>query len=1221
MVREFVLLILVFSSAIVFSQDIRTKYEIEALPGETLNKRVYLIGDAGEDPAKQGGMKSMKAFLEQDPKASVIVLGDNIYPTGLHSKKSEYRDSDSIKIVGQMDVVKNHEGEVIFIPGNHDWDQGGDKGWKKIKRQQKFVEDYMGDDDNFMPDKGCPGPEVVELGDLSIIVIDTQWWLHQHEKAVGEADGCSVLNTAEFMVLFNEALKKNRNKHVLVVGHHPLKSNGFHGGHFRFKDHIFPLTNKNPKAYIPLPLIGSIYPIYRSVLGDKQDIQHPRYTQMVNALQQAMGEYENVVYAAGHEHNLQYFESKQNHLIVSGSGSKVTHLGRSKDLMFGAEQKGFARLSYYTSGRVWLEYFGLDEDKQLKTIFSKEIYQKDMVEIGRDESTEKIDYHGKTAIVVGDSAYEANGAKKFLMGSLNRPLWMHPLEVPYLDIHKEKGGLNPIKVGGGMQSKSVRLMGGDGNQYVVRQIKKNTTFLVSKSLRNTLAQELVYDGIAGSHPYASIVIGRLSDPLGIYHTNPKLVFLPKDDILGDLKDDFGDTFCLFEERPNKNMSHLASVGNSNKVIGYGDMVEKVHEKKNHRVDEDFVLKNRLFDMVIGDWDRHDDQWRWASFKKDGITKYRPIPRDRDQAFFKFNGLLPKITNRKWMIRKFQNYGAEIRDIKGQNFNARYFDRSWMSSLDKQDWLDQAKFISDNLTDTDIEEAIGEFPKMAQDYNGEFLIESLKARRDNIDEIALSYYKVLAKSVKVVGKLGKDYFEVIRKDGGSVEVNVYPLKDGSPVKSERYFHRVFLKDETREILLYGLDGKDTYHLVGDVDKSIIVRIIGGDAKDKLIDESNVRGLRKLTRYYDDKHDNKVEASKETKVNLLQEKKLIQYERKDFIYNTYLPLPAIGSNSVDGFFIGAGVNWMRHGFNKKPYKSKQSVSANIALKTEAFNFKYTGHFLKLIKPFDLGLSFEVNSPFIFDFNDFGNETIELDNTLNTVRLERTEFKPFISLSNKTGSGMLKANFHLNSYEIERGSIDSLESTFIEVEDLFAGGGLSYEYVNVDNRIAPHRGIVFGAVYDRSYKLDGETDIDFSRYETSLSLYLPLGWMPMRSTLALRSAINHVDGDFSFYQSAFLGGQKEFRGITRNRFSGNTAQYNNIELRMDLKEIRNYALPFKVGLMGHYDIGKVWLESEDSDLWHSSVGGGLYFDILGFLTLNGTYSVSDSGNEFLLQGGFFF
>ena len=111
---------------------------------------------------------------------------------------------------------------------------------------------------------------------------------------------------------------------------------------------------------------------------------------------------------------------------------------------------------------------------------------------------------------------------------------------------------------------------------------------------------------------------------------------------------------------------------------------------------------------LGDWDRHDDQWRWARFKQKDKTIYRAVPRDRDQAFFKFDGIIPNIANRKWVVRKFQNYGADIRDIYGQNFNARYFDRTFLTQATKADWLQAAEKIKQSLTNEDIKEALGPF---------------------------------------------------------------------------------------------------------------------------------------------------------------------------------------------------------------------------------------------------------------------------------------------------------------------------------------------------------------------------------------------------------------------------------------------------------------------------------------------------------------------------------
>jgi hypothetical protein len=1204
------------------AQRVFNKSSVDARPTESRTQTIYLIGDAGEDPDHQSGMDILTPMLAEDSDASVIFLGDNIYPRGLHGKKHELRAQDERRIIGQMEPLKDHEGKVIFIPGNHDWEQGGEHGLKMIKRQQKFVEKYLGEDDNFMPDKGCPGPKVEEMGDLVIIAIDTQWWLHRHKKSIGEADGCDVLDEAAFMVAFKDALKKYRTKHVLVIGHHPLRSNGSHGGKFSFKEHLFPLTSLNEKAYVPLPVIGSIYPLYRSMLGDIQDIAHPINTEMTNALLAAINEYENVVYACGHEHNLQYFAEKDNHLVVSGSGSKVTHLGNSKKLGFGAERNGFARLSYYDGGMVWLEYFAADESNNAELLFSKEIYTKDLIDL-TSETVSNTDYSNMTATVVGDSSYEAKGMKRLLMGSLNRELWLRPLEVPYLDLHKEKGGLTPIQVGGGMQSKSIRLKGGDGQQYVVRQIKKNATFLVAKNMRNTFAQEVIYDGIAGSHPYASIVIGRLSDPVGIYHTNPKLVFLPKDPVLGDLQDEFGDSFCLFEERPNKDMSHLASVGKSKKVVGYNDMVEKVHEKSNHRVDERFTLRSRLFDMLIGDWDRHDDQWRWASFKGEEVTLYRPIPRDRDQAFFKFDGLLPNISNRKWLMRKFQKYGPEIRDIKGQNFNARYFDRSWLTQMSREDWKEEALYIQSHISDEDIDAAVDLFPQTAKEFNGDYLRSSLRARRDDMLAIADRYYLVLAKSVKVVGKTGADYFSVKRQEDGAVAVSVCPLKDGKPQLDDVFYSRTFFPNETKEIILYGLDGKDQYVLEGKSKKSILVRIVGGEEHDLIIDKSSVSGLRKMTKYYDDQDRNVIVGEKELKTDLRKEKHALQYDRKDFVYDTYMPLPSLGFNPDDGVYLGAAIQWTSFGFDKNPFKAKQSAMANYAFKTGAFNLRYLGHFTELFKPFDFGITARANFPFVFDYNGAGNETEALERQEDNVRLNRIELSPYISLSNRSGSSTFKLSAHAKDYRFDdEFNDDGIAADLERTEDTFLGLGLSYDYVNVDNVIAPHRGVRFSAGLDRMNGLDDSKDeIEFTRIKSALSLYFPLDWMPSNTTLALRSGLEHLEGDFNFYQSAFIGGQEELRGVNRNRYAGNTSQFNNAELRVDLKQVNNHTLPFRIGIMGHYDVGRVWLENEESDLWHNAYGGGVYFDILGFITLNATYSIADDGEALLVQGGFLF
>jgi len=38
------------------------------------------------------------------------------------------------------------------------------------------------------------------------------------------------------------------------------------------------------------------------------------------------------------------------------------------------------------------------------------------------------------------------------------------------------------------------------------------------------------------------------------------------------------------------------------------------ESNRHTVDQYQYLKSRLFDMLISDWDRHEDNWRWGVVK-------------------------------------------------------------------------------------------------------------------------------------------------------------------------------------------------------------------------------------------------------------------------------------------------------------------------------------------------------------------------------------------------------------------------------------------------------------------------------------------------------------------------------------------------------------------------------------------------------------------------------
>src|SRR5204863_1092947 len=81
--------------------------------------------------------------------------------------------------------------------------------------------------------------------------------------------------------------------------------------------------------------------------------------------------------------------------------------------------------------------------------------------------------------------YEASPSKQFFWGKHYRKEWGTIIRFPVLDMKTFKGGLTPDKLGGGHQSKSLRVIAGDGKEYVLRTVNKDLTPLIPENLRGT----------------------------------------------------------------------------------------------------------------------------------------------------------------------------------------------------------------------------------------------------------------------------------------------------------------------------------------------------------------------------------------------------------------------------------------------------------------------------------------------------------------------------------------------------------------------------------------------------------------------------------------------------------------------------------------------------------------------------------------------------------------
>ena len=1223
---------------------------VVAQQSDSISHVIFLVGDAGEPQEKTQFVfdELLKQAKEVEEKSTIFFLGDNIYPNGLPSKNSKnYLQAKAI-IDYQIDRLKTLKSTIYFIPGNHDWNKGNRNGLTHINNQQKYLQDKFDVKDVLIPKKGCPGPYKVKISKKFVVIaIDTQWWLHQYEKGPIETGDCDEVTKEDVIAEIKDILEENTDKTVLIVGHHPIFTKGEHNGYATFSDHIFPLTNLNKNLYVPLPIIGSIYPLYRKKIGNIQDINHAEYQKMINELKHVFKFHPNLIYAAGHEHNLQYFNKtthQNHHYIVSGSGSKTLPVKKLKAPDFSAQEKGFFKLYVMNSGAVLMEAWKVTSDTS-QLILQKILVEEPIEEIKEEKNITDSNSFPTTMTLVAGENYEASFLKKFLLGKHYRKAWQTPIEVPVLDIHSIYGGLTPIKKGGGQQTKSLRLKAGNGNEYVFRSIQKDPSNALPDELKNTAAAEVVQDQISTAHPYSAFVIPPMAEAVGILHTNPKLVAIPNDPHLLEFQEDFANQLMLFEQRAAKDVSSIENFGYTTNAINSQKMIHKVLDNHNKVVDEEEVLRNRLFDMLIGDWDRHEDQWRWAEYTcakenhehcshlADNNKYYIPIPRDRDQAFVKFDGVIPRLAGRKWVVRKLQHFDYDIRDISGMNFNGRYIDRSFLTRLDKQQWLNLAKEMQQNLTDSVIINAIKLWPDTIYQIDGEEITAKLLSRRDKLHEFAERYYQVLAKNVNVVGSNKDEKFEIIRVNDTITSVKVYHLKKGA--KGSLYYSRNFNRNETKEIRIYGLGGKDIFTLEGEVNKGILIRIIGGSGNDEITDVSNVKGLRKKTKYYDTKKEQNIvvcEKNNELK-NLVSHQKMInEYDRTEFKYDMLIPQLFVGYNIDDGLFLGGGAAITKHGFRKKPYAYTQKLVANRALKTSSFNIEYNSKFVDVIKKLDLAIDASINAPnSTTNFYGLGNETKVVngeDKSFHLVRFNEIKLQP--NLIKDVG----KFNEIQFGPKYQHIDVEASENRFITsdfavkyVNSLTArnyiGIGIQYSFNNTDNKVIPTRGINFNI--GGSWEVEAEhTNMNFGRLESQFVMYLPFG-----KNVVFASNVKgvHLIDKFEFFQAATIGAQNrnhrngDLRGFRRDRFSGRSSLTFNQDLRIKLTNFKTYLFPGQLGVLGFFDLGRVWTSNDSSTKWHNSVGGGVWLSPFDMLVINASYAVSSEENLFILKMNFLF
>jgi hypothetical protein len=804
------------------------------------------------------------------------------------------------------------------------------------------------------------------------------------------------------------------------------------------------------------------------------------------------------------------------------------------------------------------------------------------------KETAKSSSSDSVVVVVASKHYEAGSFHRWLLGDNWRDIWATPIKVPVLNLSTFAGGLKPVDTGGSAQTTSLRFIGADGNKYAFRPVYKDRLVHL-EPYHNTIVADIFRDGLSSLHPAGPLAAPPFLEAAGIIHPVPHLFVMPDDPALGEFRKEFAGKLGAIEDRalmPEEG----PGLGGAVELIDSDDLLKRLNKSPKERIDARTYLAARLIDILLNDYDRHLNQWRWArvqprfagSTTGDDIV-WVPIPRDRDAAFINHQGVLMRLARKvKPNLVSFDATYPSMRAFIGAVID---LDQRLLVELDKTVWDSVTAVLKTKITDAVIDAAVQRMPHEYMSLH-QSLIANLRSRRDNLHKAADEYYRILAQVVEIHAPDSEDQATVLR-DGSDVVVR---LQTGS---AQPWFNRRFKPNETREVRVYMHGGNDSVLVDGQGEGRIFIRIVGGNGTNTFTDSSLVGHQTPKTRFYDEGTVDDVTYGKDTVFN-----------RRPWVeaYGTPVPPQKDRGSSVGysfGVGAGSGLGWLTkvgytrktYGFRYLPYKDRMTFEFEYAAGENRLFFGVEGD--RRVE--NSRLHYIGQAAFsqleIVEFRGFGNTIPTSDDPFFDVHQHQWVVRPAIAMT-LSEKGSISLGPILKYVQT-----DSTPGTFISEEAPFGfprfgeiGAQLRAENDTRDSlSTSGHRFVASASYYPQVW----DVETGFGEVSALASTYISFPILT-RPTLALRAGAKKVFGDAPYFESAFLGGRRSLRALHRQRYAGDAVLHGTTELRVPLLRF-NYLLPWSIGAIGFFEAGRVWDEGESPGTWHSAKGFGGWIGLL--------------------------
>lgn len=828
--------------------------------------------------------------------------------------------------------------------------------------------------------------------------------------------------------------------------------------------------------------------------------------------------------------------------------------------------------------------------------------------------------------------YDAGFFHRLLFGSSWRELWNTPIDVETLDLGRYANGLRPIAPVNGQSSRALRFKGNDGNEYVFSMLSMGRDAVVDPKIRSSFVGGVADDFVGTTNPFALLVAAPILNEVDLDNGGYSIVALPVDDKLGEYKAEFGGKIGLLQEVPKPNAIARGYLDES-KTLNTITVLEKLQEDNDNVVDAVRYLKVRMMDIYLGEWDRGLGKWRWSSQKNGSKTVFTPFELEREQTFSRYTGIVPFFIAQN--VPQIESSDDNYPWIADLTWSGRHLDRRFLSSLEKPVWDSLKTFILSKLTDELIEESVKLLPPEMFEKEGQKMIKMMRSRRDKFASAVDEYYTNMSRYVDVYGSDENEFAEVSRLNDDSVSIMLYKRdKDNGGKKGAPIFARTFDRCETREIRLYLEDGDDFAKVDGNVNGSILTRIIGGGGKDELVDSSNVRGLfgsKTKTIFYEsgDKTEFVYGAS-----TCIADEKYVRPKEDSLLWeplyrdwgHAWTAFPSLYYTTDEGVFASANAQLTNYSFRSIPYQNHMDFSFGYAVGAQRYRAVYDARFANIWNG-TLGLVASASSLDVLNFYGYGNETEYLKPKADAdyYKIEHQEFTfapnyEYTFLEDVTIRGGASLRYNMTPFDgladsslikeqTPRGTDDMLTTTLSASGTLDTRNSAMFPergfYLNISSFWTPE-------IIDNKYA--------YTKAIGDLRLYFTA---PILSgiTLGLRARGERIWGEFPFYDAAFLGGADDLRGFARERFAGDGSVLGSAELRVNLGKFF-IIVPGNYGFTVSGESGKVLYKETISDAMHTSINWGVWIAPISKDNIFAlTVASSEERTTIILKSGFVF